>query len=176
MFDSLSQILSSGPGIYSAFGFLIAAFMGEILAPVPSPLFLIGAAFFFKAPFSWALLTKAMVYVALPITIGSSLGALLIFIIAYTGGKPALERSRKYLRFSWEDVEKFEKKLAARKYDIWILFISRCLPLVPTTIGNILAGLIRMNPASYMLVTLIGIYIRILFLLIVFHAFGHLFF
>jgi membrane protein DedA with SNARE-associated domain len=176
MFESLTQILNTGPGLYSALGFLLAAFLGELLAPVPSPLLLVGAAFFFKSPYSWMLLYKAIVYVALPLAIGSTGGAIVIFIIAYKGGKPALERSRKYLRFSWEDVEKVEKRLSKRKYDVWILFISRCIPLVPTTVGNILAGLIRMNPESYIVVTFVGIFLRILLLLFIFHSFGYLFF
>jgi membrane protein DedA with SNARE-associated domain len=176
MFDSFLQIINSGPNLYSALGFLLASFLGEVLAPVPSPLLLIGAAFFFNSPYSWGLLYKVIVYVTLPLTVGSSLGALLIFIIAYKGGKPALEKSRKYLRFSWKDIEQMEKKLSARRYDVWILFVSRCIPLVPTTVGNILAGLVRMNPGAYIIVTFIGIFLRILFLLLIFHSFGHLFF
>jgi len=172
MLDNLSYILSAGPSIKSALGFFLASFTTEIVAPIPSPFLFIGGGFFLTAPFSVALLYKAMIYLVLPLTLGSTCGATVIYSIAYFGGKPALEKSRKYLRFSWEDVEKFENRLSKRKFDVLILFISRMIPLLPTTVGNILAGLIRMNPISYFLVTIIGIFIRISLLLIVFKIFG----
>ncbi len=171
--EHFSYFFNLGPSLLSALGFVLASFIGEVIAPLPSPLFLIGAAFFIKSPFSFILLYKAIIYAVLPITLGSSIGAQVIFYIAYYGGKPALEHSRKYLRFSWSDVEKFEKRLSQRKYDIFILFISRCIPLLPTTIGNILAGLVRMNPFYYFVVTFVGIFLRILILLFIFHTFGH---
>jgi membrane protein DedA with SNARE-associated domain len=172
MLDNLSSVLSAGPSLKSALGFFLASFTTEIVAPIPSPFLLIGGGFFLTNPFSTALLYKAMIYLVIPLTLGSTSGATVIYLIAYYGGKPALERSRKYLRFSWEDVEKFEKKLSKRKFDVLILFISRMIPLVPTTVGNILAGLIRMNPVAYFLVTIIGIFIRITLLLFAFKIFG----
>lgn len=171
--ESLSHLLNSGPNIFSAFAFFLAALTSEIVAPLPSPLLLIGAAFFIKAPFSLVLLYKAIFYVVLPITLGSTLGAVVIYLVAFYGGKPVLEKFRKYLRFSWEDVEKFEKKMAEKNYDIFALFISRCIPLLPTTIANILAGLVRMNWFEYTVATFLGIFLRILLLLFVFHTFGH---
>ena len=170
--ESLSFLINAGPSMKSALGFFLASFTTEIFAPIPSPFLLIGGAFFLTAPFSWALLSKVIVYVVIPLTLGSTLGAMVIYSIAYFGGKPALEKSRKYLRFSWSDVEKFENKLAKRKFDVLILFISRMIPLVPTTVGNILAGLIRMNPVAYFIVTICGIFIRILFLVFIFKVFG----
>ncbi|MDQ3089936.1 MAG: VTT domain-containing protein [bacterium] len=172
MLEYIASLVTSEPNLISASALSFAAFIGEVIAPLPSPLLIIGAAFFIKASFSWHLFYKVIFYVVLPLTLGSTIGATVIYFIAYFGGKPAIEKLNKYLRISWNDIERFEQRLSRRKFDVLILFISRMLPLVPTTIGNIVSGIIRMNPVYYIAVTFVGIFLRILLLLFIFYFFG----
>ncbi len=172
MLEYIAALLTSEPNLITAIVLFIAAFTGEVIAPLPSPLLIIGATFFFKASFSWLLFYKVIFYVVLPLTLGSTIGATVIYLIAYYGGKPAIERLNKYLRISWNDIERFEQRLSKRKFDVLILFISRCIPLVPTTIANVLSGVIRMSPIYYIAATFLGIFIRIILLLFIFYFFG----
>lgn len=167
MLTDLYHFISGGPSLLSAVGFFFGAIFEEVVAPMPLPLLLIGAAFFFKAQFSLLMFGKVIWYVALPITLGATIGSLVIFFMAYEGGKPAVIHFKKYIRVSWEDVEKFQKKLDKYKSDRFILFVTRAVPFLPTTIATVIAGVIRMNPLVYLYITFVGIFIRVVALLLI---------
>lgn len=169
---SFLHFFSGGPGLISATAFLIGAFCEELIAPLPLPILLIGSTFFFKAKFSLYIFGKVLLFVALPISIGATIGSMVIFFIAYEGGKPAVIHFRKYVRVTWSDIEKFQKKLDEYHSDRFLLFISRAVPFFPTTIATIIAGLIRMNPWSYIYITFAGIFVRVVGLLLVIDIVG----
>lgn len=163
-------------GAYGAIGFFLGAFFEEVITPIPSPLLLIGAAFFFGKPLSAFLIGKILLKVILPISLGATLGSLVIYGLAYKGGKGVIDKYHRWLKFSWDDMEKFRLKLSKRKSDEWILFLSRCLPFTPTTLITAVAGVIRMNVWSYSLITFVGIFIRVSALFIGALVFGDTFF
>jgi membrane protein DedA with SNARE-associated domain len=170
--NSFLHFISGGPSLLSATGFMVGAFIEELIAPLPLPILLIGSTFFFKAKFSLFIFGKVLLFVALPISIGATIGSIVIFFIAYEGGKPAIIHFKKYVRVSWMDVEKFQKKLDEYHSDRFLLFISRAVPFLPTTVATIIAGLIRMNPWVYIYITFVGIFIRVVGLLLVIDIVG----
>lgn len=172
MLTDFYHFISSGPSLISAIAFFLAAIFEEVAAPMPLPILFIGASFFFKTKFSLMIFSKVIWYVALPITLGATLGSLIIFFIAYKGGKPAIVHLKKYIRISWEDIEKFQNKLEKYKSDRWALFISRAVPFLPTTVATVIAGIIRINPLVYFYITFAGIFIRVVVLLLIIDAVG----
>ena len=162
-----------GAGAWGALGFFVGAFIEEVAFPLPSPLLLIGVAFFFGKPITLAAIGKMLGTVILPISLGATLGSLVIFGIAYSGGRVAITKFSKYLGFTWDDVEKVREKLAKRTSDDWTVFISRCIPYSPTTIVTVLAGIVRMDAVRFTLLTFAGIFIRVAGLFFGAFLFGH---
>jgi membrane protein DedA with SNARE-associated domain len=158
---SFVQNLVVHAGALGALGFFIGALLEEVAFPLPSPLLLVGVAFFFGKPITFVTILKILGMVVLPITAGATVGSLVIFGLAYFGGYSAIHKFNKYLGFSWEDVDKFRQKLSRVHSDEWILFLSRCLPFTPTSLITIAAGLLRMNPLIFIALTFSGIFIRV---------------
>ena len=148
-------------GAWGALGFFVGAFLEEVAFPLPSPLLLIGVAFFTGNPLSLLAVLKMLGLVILPVSLGATLGSLVIYGLAYFGGKATIDRFAKWLSFSWTDVIKLQEKLDQTRSDEWLLFLSRCLPFTPTTLLTAMAGIIRMNIPVFILVTFAGIFIRV---------------
>lgn len=149
-------------GAWGALGFFVGAFLEEIALPLPSPLLLIGVAFFVGKPLlSVVILSKILFMVILPITVGATLGSFLVYILAYYGGKSAIDRWGKRWGVTWDEVEKFRAKMSKTRSDEMVLFLSRCLPFTPTTLLTIIAGIVRMNPWVYVVLTFLGILVRV---------------
>ena len=156
------QTLVLRAGAWGALGFFIGAFLEEVALPVPSPLLLIGVAFFVGKPLlSLAVITRILLMVIIPITAGATIGSLVIFGVAYVGGKAAIDKWGKRFGITWDAVVELQEKLSHHKSDEVALFLSRCLPFTPTTLLTALAGIIRMNVWVFALLTFLGIFVRV---------------
>lgn len=160
------------PNFSGALWLALIAFLGEVVAPFPSSLFLAGQLLFLGEAMSFALFAKLLFLVAIPMAVGTTLGSYVSYGIAYIGGKPAIEKSKKYLHFSWEDVEKFESKFRDKWYDELLFFALRAVPLTPTIPVNLIAGIIRMSPIRYTILTLLGSTVRMVIMLMIFGTGG----
>ena len=167
---SLENLLSKlvlEPGIYGALGLFLISIVDELVAFVPSSLILAAELLFIRNPLSLAVLLKLSVFVALPIAIGTSLGSLPLYLAAYYGGKPAMEKARDKWKISWADVEKFEKRFNGSWTDEALFFFFRAMPLMPTLPVTVVAGLLRMKKWRYTLFTILGIAVRVVITLII---------
>ncbi len=156
------------PSLVGALWVMFGAFMGEVVAPFPSGIFFAGQLLFLTEALSLTLVTKLFFLVAIPLAFGGTVGSLLSYGIAYFGGKPAIEKFKKYLRFSWEDVERLESKFKNNWYDELLFLALRIIPFIPTIPVNLLAGVLRMSFLRYTLLTFIGTIIRMMILLSIF--------
>jgi len=159
MFDYIQHLVLEA-GAWGALGFFVGAILEE-LGPVPSPLLLIGAAFFVGKPITVSVVLSILFKVIIPIVSGATIGSLIIYYIAYVGGHIAIVRWGKWIKVNLDDLEKMEKKLSSHKVDKFALFFSRCLPFTPTTLLTVLAGIFRMDIYSYVVLTFVGIFIRV---------------
>ncbi|MEX2010583.1 MAG: VTT domain-containing protein [Parcubacteria group bacterium] len=174
--DWLADLISAWalePGFLGPIAFFVGAMIGEMLAPLPSPLLLVGAAFFFGEPVTLALLGRILFQIIIPIALGVTAGSLVIYTLAYKGGKAFITRFSKWLRFTWEDVERMQIKLQSTKSDEMFLLVSRSIPFTPTTIVTIAAGVMRLNVPVYTVLTFLGILIRVSILFVGAYLFGH---
>ena len=86
-------------------------------------------------------------------TIGSWLGATIMYWVARIGGRPLLARYGRYVGISQQKIEGAERW--SSKFGSMGIFISRLLPVVRHLIG-IPAGIVRMDYRLFSLFTVIG--------------------
>lgn len=166
-FIEIVQEMVLDPNLGGAIILFFTSFLNELVAIFPYAVVLAGQLFFLEEGLQASLLAKLLVFVALPVGIGSTLGVIPVYALAYFGGKPAIEKFHKYLRFSWNDVEKVGHRFKGAWYDEVIFLLLRSIPLLPSLPINIAAGVLRMRFAPYFVLTLVGFIIRMMLSLLV---------
>lgn len=143
------------------------AFANDVVGIFPFSLYLAGQLAFLKGTFSLALAMKLLVFVAVPVGLGSGLGSVPLYLAAYFGGKPLINKFQRFLRFSWTDVEKVRSYFKGSWYDELVYLILRCIPILPSIPIDIAAGTLRMRFAPFFVLTLVGSIIRMMITLLI---------
>jgi membrane protein DedA with SNARE-associated domain len=154
------------PTVASAYSVFFISIVNEFLSIFPLGVILAGQLAFVKEPLSIALFSKLFMFVALPVGIGVALGSLLIFCIAYFGGKPVIDKFGKYIRVSWSDVEKMEKRFKESTYDEMLFLALRSTPFFPNVPVTIAAGILRMKLFPFLVLTAAGTAMRIMLMML----------
>jgi membrane protein DedA with SNARE-associated domain len=162
MLDHLIEYIQAIIAEYGAWGVFVATILEEVVAPIPSPLVPLAGGFFGLDPsLSWtAAAIKALFTVALPVTVGLGLGSAAVYAVGYYGGKPIIDRYKKFLGLSWEDIDKVERRLTKGRSDELILLALRIVPIVPGVGISGFFGLVRYPFVPFIVITLIGAFIR----------------
>ncbi len=139
-------------------GVFIGVILEAVLAPIPSPLIPLAAgALLIPADASLTVVFyQSFTVVALWGAFGATVGALIPYGIAYFGGRLIIEKYGGYFGFSWEEVEKIQKKLERMKYDEAVLFICRLVPVIPLSPISLLFGVVRFSTARFLVLTFLG--------------------
>ncbi len=147
---------------YGTLGIFFASFIEEIIAPIPSGLVMMtsGYAFLSGSPITVSNIIYLFFNVAIVLSLGLTLGSILVYVLAYKYGEPVIKRFGKYFFISWKDVEKVSKNFARGYKDEWVLLALRVIPVIPSIAINTVAGLIRIRPTHYIVATLLGTTIR----------------
>ncbi len=126
--------------------FLLMAMESSVL-PVPSELVIPPAAY-------WASQGQMSLFgVVLAGTAGSYVGAMVMYYASRILGRPLMIRYGKFIMVSPEKLERAETFL--ERYETGGIFFARLLPVIRHLIG-IPAGIVRMAPGPYSLMTVIG--------------------
>ena len=150
------------PDLSSAVVLFVVSLVNELISVLPYTVVLSGQLVFLNSHLSLAVFTHLFVFVAIPVGLGSAVGTLPVYALAYFGGKPAIDKFQKYLRFSWEDVEKVNLRFRGAWYDDIVFIALRCIPLLPYLPVNAAAGILRMRLVPYLILTAIGATIRMM--------------
>jgi membrane protein DedA with SNARE-associated domain len=150
---------------YGPWSVFIGVIIESVIVPIPSPLIIMGAGFvlisadlrFFEA------LAPIVLQIVLPGSIASTLGAYIGYGIGYLGGKPMIDRWKRFLGFSWADVEAMEKRFKSSGVKASIFFL-RALPIFPLSVISAAAGLLRLPVKQFSLWTFYGTIPRCLLL------------
>lgn len=175
MMDFLGPLLV-GLSAVGALGFLLGAFIEESLSPFPSPLLLLGVALFLNKPVSWEMAGDAYSLILVPVAVGATLGSLVLYDLAYVGGKSAINRFNRRVGFSWEKVEKFEEKLKRNKYDGLAIYLARATPFVPGAVITAASGILRIRFTTFLLATFCGVLTRATIIFFAWVSFGQVLF
>jgi membrane protein DedA with SNARE-associated domain len=148
------QILDSSG--YLGAGTLMA--LESMIAPVPSEAVMPFVGFQI-ADGKWDL-TLAI----LATSAGSMVGSLASYLMGYYGGKPVILKVGRYLLLNRHDLELTERFFHQRR-GVWTIFFARFIPVIRHFI-SIPAGMGRMRPGVFSIMTLVGATLWNVFLLV----------
>ena len=162
MINAIIDYIESIVVQYGALGVFIASFIEQIVAPIPSALVPMMAGFFLipaQVPFLDALL-QSMLVVGLPVALGMTFGSLVIYSLGYLGGRPAIEKTKKWLGLSWDQVEKAKKKMNNSWKDEIALFFLWLIPIIPGAVIAALCGIVRYPVFKYIPIVICALFLR----------------
>lgn len=144
-----------------AWGVFLATLVEQVIAPIPSAFVQLGAGFLLinSAGLSESILRIVLV-VSIPSAIAVTIGSLIIYYLSYLVGKPLVDKYGFFLGVKWEDVQKLQDKFDGSKRDDVFLFILRSFPAIPTVAVDIFCGIVRYPIKTYVVLTLVGTFIR----------------
>jgi membrane protein DedA with SNARE-associated domain len=120
-----------------------------------------GYAFMGQLPITLGNLGYLYIQVAVPVAAGLTIGSLIWYIFAYQYGESAIKRFGKYVFVSWEEIAKVKAKYESRHKSEVGLFILRAVPLLPSIIINLVAGLLQVKFIPYLISTFFGTTVRV---------------
>ena len=153
---------------FGGYGVFLAEVIEEIFVPIPSSAILLGSGFvFLKGSVDLFFINTLFFTVVIPATLGLTLGSLVIYGLAYKGGKPFIDTYGKWFTISWDDIEHVNNKFKDGTFDEWSIILARVFPLIPSVLIAAFCGLTRMPIKKYILLTLIGAFFKALLLALV---------
>lgn len=137
---------------------LVGSFLEEFISPIPS-MFITGIAG------SIALVRHEewwyLVFLAVLASFGKTLGAYFYYFLGDKGEGILVGRVGKWFGVTHVDIEKVGKRFIGQHWkDGGALFLTRVLPFMPTTPFSFAAGIFKMNIRVYIIVTLVGYFIK----------------
>ena len=142
---------------YGAIGLLISGIVKEFI-PIPSTAIIIGTSFLLLKGQAIGInpILNLLLIIAIPLSIGMTIGAMITYIPCFYIGKPFIDRWGKYISLNWEDIEKMDKKFENTKKDYIILYFLRTAPIIPSIIVSAFCGIIRYDLRKYLIITFLG--------------------
>lgn len=156
-------LIQSFLATYGIGAFFILGFMEEVVFFIPSSLLFLALGFFAidagltpQSAFIVALST-----IAFAAACGVLLGALIMYALAYWGGKPLILTYGKYIGIRWEKIEKAGRFFRRGYTDECVLIMLRAVPIFPISVVSVVCGVARIRPLSFISTTFIGTVIRV---------------
>jgi membrane protein DedA with SNARE-associated domain len=140
----------------------LGAFIEEVIAPVPSPIVMTLVGSIAAAQMTGLVF---LFYLAIIGAVGKTLGAWLLYFITDKAEDLIFKRFGRFLGVSHKDIEGIGKHLNGSKWDDVVFFVIRCLPIMPSAPVSIVAGFIKFNLRSFIILTFFGTIIRNMFFL-----------
>ncbi len=135
----------------------VAAFIEEVIAPIPSPLVMTLAGSLAASA------GQPLVYLGLLALVGGiskTIGSWVVYVLADLGEDIVLGRFGKYLGISHAEVEAFGAHLNQGRRDGLVIFLLRAIPIIPTAPVSLVAGLIKIEMRSYLIYSFLGTLVR----------------
>lgn len=142
----------------------VGSLVEELLAVIPSSVVMITAGLMSQVQGDYWLWLLLYAFCA---SVGKTLGSWVFYFLADKAENLATGRWGKVLGLSHEEIERAGKTLSEKKLDTAFLFITRIIPVLPTTIFSVACGLIKLDLKLYLKVTLAGFFVRSLIVLII---------
>lgn len=136
---------------------MIASFIEELIAPIPSPFVMTTTAVLAQAQ-NYSYLQLAIVLVVA--SLAKTVAAVILYFIVDKAEDLLVGKYGKFFGVSHQSIEKIGAVLTDTWYDDVLLFIARSLPFVPSSLVSIAAGAIKYEIKSYVFVTFLGTLVR----------------
>ncbi|MFC1789925.1 DedA family protein [Patescibacteria group bacterium] len=139
----------------------LGGLLEEIIVPIPSPLVgITGGALLIKEKALGAALWAILTHVSLPFALGATIGITLAYFLAFWGGKLVVDKFKKFLGFSWNDVTKLQAKYFKGKHDELTIVILRAIPVIPVSLVSVVCGGLRYDLKTFYLASFVGLLVR----------------
>jgi membrane protein DedA with SNARE-associated domain len=135
----------------------IAAFIEEVIAPIPSPIVMTLAGSLAESagqPVSYLFL------LALVGGISKTFGSWIVYLLADKGEDIILGRFGRFLGISHAEVEAFGSHMSKGRRDGVVIFLLRAIPIIPTAPVSLVAGLVKLELRGYLIYTFWGTLVR----------------
>jgi membrane protein DedA with SNARE-associated domain len=135
----------------------VAAFIEEVIAPIPSPLVMTLAGSLAASA------GQPLAYLGLLALVGGitkTIGSWVVYVLADLGEDIVLGRFGKYLGISHAEVEAFGSHLNQGRRDGLVIFLLRAIPIIPTAPVSLVAGLIKIDMRTYLVYSFFGTLVR----------------
>lgn len=142
---------------------IVAAFVEEIVAPIPSPLIMMTAGVLaYEQSYGWL----AVLFLALIGAVSKTCASFILYFFADKLEDVVMTRFGKFIGISHEMVQSFGSKLNKSGRDYLTMFLLRAIPVVPSAPISLIAGFVKVNPKAFVVGTFTGTIIRNLIYLI----------
>lgn len=151
---------------WGMWGVFVGSVTEEIVFMIPSALTQMGYGFllYSEMPFSLENILKFSFSVPVFASFGVLIGSLPYYFLARFIGKQFFGRYGKYIGLGSNAQQKIDDYLEKTTFDEKFLIIGRFIPLVPSVFMAILPGLLHISLKKYVIYSLVGVYVRSLFL------------
>ena len=163
MIHESTVLIQSLLSAYGAWAFFLLGFMEEIFFFIPSGLLFLAMGFFAISA-AWSV-SQAAVYAFGPVAfagaLGVTVGAFIMYALAYWGGKPIILKFGKYMGARWGEIEKLNAFFGRGYADELVLVALRAIPIFPISVVSLLCGVVRIRPLVFAVTTFAGTVIRV---------------
>jgi membrane protein DedA with SNARE-associated domain len=135
----------------------LASFIEEAIPPIPSPAIMIITGFLASVQ---NLSIHSIIFLCILGSIGKTVGAWLIYFIMDKVEDILSTRFGKFIGVTHQDIESFGAHLGKGPRDYIILTVLRALPVIPSTLISVGAGLLKIPLRLFLISTLVGSLIR----------------
>lgn len=156
------QIILDMIKTHGSLSMFIGGIVEQIIVPIPSPIITMsGGAFLIPNNVSlfqalWQIIFK----ISLPYSIGAIIGTSMIFLIAYFGGRPLINKFGKYVGISWSLIEKIRTEFQKSIRDELFIFIAVIIPIVPVSLMSGFCGAFHFKPAKFYPIMFLALIVR----------------
>ena len=163
----LSQIIDNSQTLISGLPVeiytLVGSFLEELSAPIPSPIVLTSAGSLIN---EHGFNILYVLVVALIAVTGKFIPTYIYYYAGYKGEEFLQNKFFKLLGLGALDVDKYGKLIEGNKKGEIMFVVLRIIPLFPTAPVSFLAGLVNMTKKKFVVLSVIGLYIRSVLLLV----------
>lgn len=135
----------------------LGSIIEDILTPIPSPLILSTAGSLLQVQNANIFQIVFVIFLA---TVAKTLMAYLFYRLGDIAEDIIIPRFGKYIGLSHKQIESMGKMFNGGARDEFILFVLRALPVTPTSLVSILAGIIKIPMKTFIRATFFGFFIR----------------
>ncbi len=130
---------------------ILGGIIEQIFVPIPSPIITMAGGAIIISPHLplFPALLQIIQKVSLPYSFGATIGSSLVFLAAYFGGKPIIDRFGRYVGLSWKLIEKIRSDFKKSIADELFILISCSIPVIPVSLVAGFCGGFKIAPAKY---------------------------
>lgn len=160
--ESFIILIQSWIGDYGFLGVIAAGIVEELISPIPSSLVqgFAGAVLFSGKTLTFGNILSFLGTVPLGSAIGVTIGSLPYVWLSRTVGLSIIDRYGNKIGVTHRDIELLSVKMKNTRWDEWLFIGLRAFPLVPNVALAIYGGLTKMPIGKYVLLSMIGVFLR----------------